>query len=259
MKWIGFLVGAAILTAATPLVAQSNDDAYTPLNSRIKRDRAFPTELWPRFSTEQMSKVNRDRSKNMLGQFSKCLFRRSNEKSLALLAKTDFGFADFAQAGIAGDKADKIYGFSDCLGRVAYTQQSGVMLRFSPGALRQWLLQEAYFDRYPDGPSWVKPGAEIAERAYPLSESNGSVRAAMDFADCVVQADPYSADYFFRSSAGSPGEKEALGALTPALGPCLPQGQQVSLALDQLRIWLGEGLWHVAQSIDPPRKFGDDE
>ena len=42
--------------------------------------------------------------------------------------------------------------------RVANTNQTGVLLRFNAGSLRQWLLQEAYFDRYPEAPTWVREG-----------------------------------------------------------------------------------------------------
>ncbi len=43
--------------------------------------------------------------------------------------------------------------------------------------LRQWLLQQAYFDKSPDGPSWAVPGNVIGERAYPLSTDNRWVNA----------------------------------------------------------------------------------
>ena len=239
------------LALSVPAHAQTNDDDYTPMGSRIKRERQFPLDLPQRYNPDRMNKVNRDRSKAMLNQFSKCLWRRSNEKSLDLLARTDLGFVDFKQIGLDSDRALRIYGFNDCLGRVADTHNTGVQLWFSPGGLRQWLLGEAYFDRYPDGPGWVKPGNVIGERHYPLSEGNQGVRAAMDFADCVVQTDPYTADFFFRAAGGSEDEKSALDSLTPSLGPCLPQGVQMGLSLPLLRQWLGEALWHGANNSAP--------
>ncbi|WEK46929.1 MAG: hypothetical protein P0Y56_01190 [Candidatus Andeanibacterium colombiense] len=240
------------LVASVPVSAQTNDNDFTPTGSRIKRSRQFPLDLPERrFTEEQQTKVNRDRSKAMLGQFSKCLFHRSNEKSFALLDKTDFGFVDFKQIALDNDKAMKIYGFSDCLRRVADTNNSGVQLWFSASALRQWLLEQAYFDEAPDGPAWVKPGNVIAERQYPLSGNNSGVHAAMDLADCMVQTDPYDADYFFRTASGTDEEKAALKNMVPAIGECVPQGVQMQIDPRSMRVWVGEGLWHAAKHSAP--------
>jgi len=233
------------LFGAEAASAQSNNDDYTPLNSRIRRDRQFPTDVANRWR-DQAGPVERERRKSMLAQFSRCLYNRSNEGSLELLQKTDFGFVDFAQIGVDANRALRIYGFQDCLRRVASTNGTGVQLRFSPGALRQWLLQEAYLDRNEEGPVWVQPGFAAAPRVYPLSAQRPDVQVAMDFADCVVATDPFTADYFFRTTPGSPQEGTAVEQLSPALAPCLPEGAQVKLQLPDLRLWLGEALWHAS-------------
>lgn len=243
---------AFALCVSDVAVAQSNNDDYTPLNSRIKRARQFPTDLPPNLiPPEKLTKTGRERSKAMLNQFSGCLYNRSREDSLELLDKTDLGFSSFQQIGLEDSRAMRIYGFKDCLGRVADRQNSGVVLRFSAGALRSWLVQEAYFDRYPDAPVWVKAGHEIAERSFPLSGQNPGVRAAIDFADCVVAAAPYEADFFYRTTGGSGDEKQAVEGLMPSLGPCLPQGQQIQLSEELLRMWLGEALWHASRNSRP--------
>ena len=46
-------------------------------------------------------------------------------------------------------------------------------------------------------------------------------------------------------------EKRALQTLSSALGPCLPQGQQIQLQPSLLRLWLGEALWHAANNSAP--------
>ena len=248
MRGISATLAALGLVLCAPVAAQGNDDDFTPLNSRIKRDRQFPTDLAPRFTPGQMTKVNRDRSRAMLGQFSKCLFRRSNEDSLALLEKTDLGFVNFEQIGMTPDVASRHFGFQDCLNRVARTQNSGVYLRFWAGGLRLWLLQEAYFKAFPDSPGWVRPGMTVTARSLPLSDGNPQVLAALDLADCVVAADPYNADYFFRTSEGSEEETAALNALVPAIQPCVPAGVQLQIQPPQMRQWLGEALWHAANN-----------
>ena len=249
---LAVVVGLGVLLSApAPAVAQGNDNDYTPLNSRIRRDRQFPLDLPSRFDPARMTAVMRERSKDMLIQLSRCLYNRSNEQSLELLERTDAGFTDFRQIGLDPDRAVRTYGFRNCLRRVATSNNTGVQLRFSPGALRQWLLQQAYLDRYPNGPTWITPGNVIAERVYPLSQNLPAVRNLMDFADCVIQTDPYGADYFFRAPPGSAEERTAMTDLVPALGPCLPQGVRMEIEPVPLRVWLGEALWHAAAHSAP--------
>jgi hypothetical protein len=245
----GLLAVVACALAASA-AAQSNNDDFTPLNSRIKRDRQFPTELHNAWGDQQTA-VNRARSRAMLNQFSRCLYNRSREDSLELLRKTDAGFVNFEQIGLDNDRAARNYGFGDCLRRVANTQGTGVQLRWSAFGLRQWLLQEAYFAQYGDGPSWVKPGNVIGPREYPLSAQQANVQAAMDLTDCVVAADPYTADFLYRTVSGSEDEGRALEALRPVLSSCLPQGRQVQLDPSMFRAWVGESLWHAANHSAP--------
>ena len=251
MKRAAMVLVCLALALPEPALAQVNNDDYTPLGSRIRRDRQFPLENPNLFKPRQLSKVNRKRSRDMLGQFSRCIYHRNETQALELLAKTDFGFVNFQQIGLETDQASRIYGFHDCLSRVAESHQMGVTLYFSAGALRRWLLQEAYFNRFPDGPEWVKPGYVIDQRTYPMSPHNPGVRAAMDLADCVVAADPYTADFFFRAPSGSDEEKQAERELIPLLGPCIPRGQKLEIDPNALRAWLSEALWFAANNSSP--------
>jgi hypothetical protein len=252
------LIGVSLAVSSAPASGQSNNDDYTPLNSRIKRDRQFPTNLinpW----RDQMSAVSRARSRAMLSQFTKCVYNHSRQGSLDLLQKTDYGFVDFAQIDLDSDRAMRVYGFRNCMSRVANTHSSGVLLRFSPGGLRQWLLQEAYFDRFVESPGWVQSGIVIASRDFPLSEQNPGVQAALDLADCVVAADPFTADFLFRTSAGTDEEKRALEQIVPMISPCVPANQRVQLDPALFRLWIGEALWHAANnSSAAPTGAGQD-
>jgi hypothetical protein len=126
-----------------------------------------------------------------------------------------------------------------------------VRLQWSAPGLRQWIIQEAYFDLYEDAPTWIRAGNVIGERQYPLSAENPNVRGPMDLGDCVVANDPYTADFLYRTVSGSEQEREALNAIAPALSPCLPQGMQVEFNAPMLRVWLGEALWHAANASHP--------
>jgi hypothetical protein len=255
MGKVASAVTLAVLVAlalSLPAAAQTNDNDYTPLNSRIRRSQQFPTLPTPNFVPyEKMSKVERDQGRSMLNQFSKCLYNRSHSGALELLDKTDFGFVNFTQIGLEPDKAAKIYGFHDCLGRVATSNNSGVALQYTALSLRMWMLRAAYLADYPKGPTWVKAGNVVEARKFPLSANNPLVKAEMAFADCVVSTDPVNADFFYRTGSGSAEEGEAVKDLTPALSACLPHGQKVQLTPDSLRIVLGEGLWQAANHNGP--------
>ncbi|KPL67522.1 hypothetical protein SZ64_05010 [Erythrobacter sp. SG61-1L] len=251
MKRLLLALGCATVLISAPVAAQSNNDDFTPLNSRIKRKNQFPLEPRKTFDLKKMSQVNKDRSKAMMGQFTRCLYNRSNEKSLDLLQKTDLGFRDFKQIGTDTEKAMRVFGFSDCLRRVASTNNSGVSLHFYSAGVRQWLLQEAYFDRYPAEASWVMPGNVIGERTFPLSEGDAYVSTVLELADCVVSQDPYNADFYFRTPAGSEDEKQAINELMPSLSGCIPEGRQLQIDPSSLRIWLGEALWHASNNSAP--------
>jgi hypothetical protein len=255
MRLFALLLLSALMLAlepASPIFgsaawAQTNDDDYTPLNSRIRRDRQFPTE--PRgVAPAEISEVTRRRSFDMVDHFAECIWDRSNEDGLDLLARTDFGFNDFSQIGLTNDDVIDRYPISTCLSRVADRNNSGVRLSYSAEGMRRWYIQAAYLEYYPDGASWVRPGFAVAPREYPLSARNGMVQAAMYLADCVVAGDPHGSDLYYRTQPGSPDQTTALRALVPAIGPCIPAGQDFELDPYAMRVWLGEGLWHAARN-----------
>ena len=251
MKIAATLLALCLPLLAVPAYAQSNDNDYTPLNSRIKRQRQFPTEPPSTFARRELSGFQRQQSRSMASQFAFCLFDRSNEKAFDLLGKTDYGFVTFEQIGLDSEGVLKRYAISTCLSRVADSHGTGVNLSYNAPSMRRWMLQGAYLREYAKGPSWIVPGNVVADRTYPLSASNQSVRWAMDVGDCVVAADPYLADYFFRTAAGSAEEKDAVKELVPLLGTCVTEGMKVQLTPDLLREWVGEGLWQAARHNGP--------
>jgi hypothetical protein len=91
----------------------------------------------------------------------------------------------------------------------------------------------------------------IGARTFPLSAGNVGVTGPLDFADCVVAADPFTADFFFRTETGSAEEQRALEVLGPLMSPCLPKGQQVQFQIPLMRACIGEALWHAANNSAP--------
>ncbi|QZH74658.1 MAG: hypothetical protein JY451_13500 [Erythrobacter sp.] len=258
MRFAALILLASLFVAVEPAAplygsaawAQTNDNDYTPLNSRIRRDRQFPTE--PRgVAPAEVSEVTRRRSLDMIDHFAKCIWDRSNEDGLDMLARTDFGFTSFAQIGLTNDDVIDRYPIRTCLSRVASRNNSGVQLRYSADGMRRWYIQAAYLEYYPDGATWVRPGYAVAPREYPLSANNGAVQSAMNLADCIVAGDPYGSDLYFRTQPSSPDQTAALRALVPAIGPCVPAGQDFELDPFAMRVWLGEGLWHASRNSRP--------
>lgn len=240
-----------------PVKAQSNDNDYTPLNSRIRRNRQFPTSLMNPYRGE-IGSATRERSREMMGRFTRCIYDRSNKNALEFLATTDFGIQSFQQLDLENERASRIYGFQDCLRRVANSFGTGVQLSWTAFGLRRWFVEQAYLDRYPEGPDWLQPGYVIDERSFPLSANNGSVSVAMNLADCIVASDPFTSDFLFRTESGSEQEAQAIQTLVPLIQPCLPEGQRIEINPDTLRAWIGEGLWHASSNSSPPPPEGED-
>lgn len=262
MRGLSSLVAISLaVTGAAPMLLSGDEaraqdsrnsrNASVPLNSRIPRSNPLPTEPRSIWQPRQLSDAQRSRGRTMVDQLARCLWNRSNEDGLDLLARTDFGFVAFEQIGIPTNEIADHYAISTCMNRVARNANSGVMLRYNAPSMRQWYIQAAYFDRNEDGPEWIRPGYVIAPREYPLSADNIGVQVAMGFADCLVSEDPHGADYLFRTAPETDEEMTAIQSLIPSMQPCLPQGQQMEIDPHSLRVWIGEGLWHASNNLVP--------
>lgn len=251
LRQLLFAASLVALLSGGAALAQVNNNANTPLGSRIRHDRAFPNEPIATFNRQLLTEADQQRSRSMTDQLARCLWDRGNDKGLDLLARTDLGFYRFEQIGIPSNEIGDRYPISHCLGRVAQRNDSGVTLRFSAAGIRQSYLQAAYFDIYPQSPTWLQPGLVVAERSLPLSSADLGVQAQLDFADCVVLTDPQGADYFFRTPADTDIERQSLRALVPAFSACVPEGVQLEINPQAMRIAIGEGLWHAARHSAP--------
>ena len=245
-KGLALILAAAMavpgVTAFAPAIAhaQGNDNDYTPLNSRIRRERQFPTEPRSTFAPRQLTEVGRQRSRNMADSFARCLWDRSNEKGRDYLNRSDLGLVAFEQMGMTVSEIPDLYPIQTCLSRVANINNSGVRLSYNADSMRRWYLQAAYLDLYPEGPAWLVPGNTVAERVLPLSANNPTILAVLEFSDCLVAIDPNAADYLFRTPIDSAEEDAAVQQLIPVMSECLPADQTLDISASQLRVWIGE-------------------
>jgi hypothetical protein len=68
------------------------------------------------------------------------------------------------------------------------------------------------------------------------------------FGDCVVRAAPDASLSLLMSEPGSADEAAAIATLQPQLGSCLYAGQELRIARDDLRLVVGEPLYHLLES-----------
>lgn len=124
-----------------------------------------------------------------------------------------------------------------------------------PRFLRGMLAQARYLARWPDAaPPSIASAApsEIAVEIY-----NARVTAAADqpseliriFGDCVAAVQPMTVDALVRAEAGSAAETSAIGAVNPAMGPCLWNGQSIQFSRQTLRAALADGLYRKAIAL----------
>lgn len=104
-----------------------------------------------------------------------------------------------------------------------------------------------------------KMGHDIALEALPTSVDyrrdwfavTGRPAAVDEMAVCTADRDPAGVRALMATTPEAPEERVAVQALSPTLGPCLPQGATLKANRLSLRAALAEALYHRA--VAPPR------
>lgn len=140
--------------------------------------------------------------------------------------------------------------------RIGGFQIGGSQLMFSENILRGHVARGRYLALYPGGPP---PSiADAAPSIIAVEIYNERVTSAADteseiiriFGDCMAAAEPVQVDAFVRTAMSTRAEAAAIGALQPAMGPCLWNGQTIAFSRESLRAALAYGLYRKA--IAPP-------
>jgi len=77
--------------------------------------------------------------------------------------------------------------------------------------------------------------------------------AMLDFASCVIRADPANGRLFVSGIPGEPQFENALQQLVPQLGPCLPAGLEVRFSKSNLSAYFAEALyWETSIAAEAP-------
>lgn len=210
------LAALSLLVAAAPVSAQREADTGT----RFTRPK--PAEI-----PDNPSLTPAERGRVALAQFAGCLFEKGPAKSVAVLNSKDT--VRFSQLEM-----------NECL-------RSG-SLRFDDSLLRGALFAELYRRDYADHEPKLSDGP--FDFASTLADDNQARVGLLMFADCVARQDLKNARLFMLSRGGSTDEKNSFAALRPIIGPCVPQGQTVTLTKTAIGSALAEAIYQ--QSLPKP-------
>jgi len=121
-------------------------------------------------------------------------------------------------------------------------------LRMPISSLRGAIFRSIYLRDFANAPpalSQIPPdfSTYVGDRN---SEKGFAYLVLMEFAYCVARADLTNADNLVRAAVASSAEKDAIAALRPQLGSCLPQGLTVALNKEVIAGALAEALYREA-------------
>ncbi|WP_039858349.1 hypothetical protein [Novosphingobium pentaromativorans] len=180
----------------------------------------------------------------LLKDFASCVFRSQPDRVDYFLRHSDMTDFDPGLGNIVGYlRLDKCLGAQE----VGITQMGA---EFSTHALRGLLAEQAYLDNRKAQP---ENGVEqsVPRPSYAKAADVSRAQALGAFADCVVAQNSADADNLMRTGWGTVEEKQAAKALVPTLGACLPQGETISLRIEDVRGFVADGLWQRFEAPMP--------
>lgn len=175
-----------------------------------------------------LSKV--DRGRVAMASFAGCTVDRKSYRLPKLLSLPANRMDSKVWAGLADD---------ECLA-------SGQMA-FQPIILRGALFTELYRRRHKAvarGQTWTLPVVPFNDHlAIDADDPSPVTTAVLAFAACIVAKDPIHAKAIMLASTTSSAQDAAITALKPSLGPCLPEGQTITLSKSILEGAIGEIMY----------------
>ena len=209
---VGMIAACPAAVAQRSMETDTGSMIAVPTRARIPEEGA-------------MSEINRGRE--VMRQFAQCALSRNQAGAERALAMPIGGAYYQAINKLAVD---------ECL--------SSGTIKFKAPAMRGALFAELYRRKYRAAdPGLVAEPVDFAANA----GSDGVVQAALDtFADCVVRRDPADARAIVLRPIASKEQDKAFAAVYPHLGPCLAQGQQITLNKPTLENAFAEVLYREA-------------
>lgn len=222
------LLAVALLSVGGAALAQS--DLYSPTGSRVGRPP-------PAKAPDTGGLSDADRTRAMVNQFADCMVRSDRRRTgLFLAAKADAPEAEELMKRLVSNQC-------------VYT---GTLI-MQPSLLRGSIFRSLYLREFP-GASPRLGEQEIDFASYvadPKSADGNRYLVLMDFAGCVVRADPANTAAYVAAEPGSGAENAALAALQPKLGPCFPAGAEVTINRSVLSASLAEAVYRESEAGRP--------
>lgn len=173
-------------------------------------------------------------ARNTTRQFGQCVVQRSPVASLKLV--------NAAYGGPEYQNLIKNVYAEECLG--------GGELTMPQKLARSAVFEGLYLERFGrNGPVDFSKSAPIdyaAAYTSPVHEAAGEIVALGRFGDCVARADGVNAKAFILSMPETSAEGQAIAALKPKLGPCVPNGLKITFSRSVLRGAIAEGLYRLS-------------
>ena len=236
MRHLLLLAGlGAALGAVAPAQAQNFQDRYRPTGTRI---------------VSQAEQVEVRDSRELVKLTAACVVRRYPDDVVALLRSGHPEAFAYAAEGIRDMDVQTPLSLSACVHEALNGTQVTMEMRIPERELRLALAEEAYLRREA-GPLAIAEGSPqfLAGRPVMLGSTPEQAVAMGQFADCLVFHAPAQADAMLRGPVGGDAESEAARAMVPAIGQCLPQGQDITFTPSAIRNYVVDGLWARSEAL----------
>lgn len=232
---LAFTVPAVLLTAM-PAQAQDTRDGYVAGSRIKKKNTAIDPDL-----VRKMSKA-----------MGTCMYKHHSDDADRLLVSSDLEQVDYARFGHKPRDLWKLFTMEYCAEQDAMrTTQEKVQINFDGTDIRRMVIEEAYLAANATPLVLDETATEkVADRIIVGAVPSAYLKTMTTFADCIVHKDAAKADAVLREDPATDEEMTAVKALLPALGACLPQGQQMEITPKIVRELVAEGLWtrHYVQT-----------
>lgn len=116
------------------------------------------------------------------------------------------------------------------------------------GSLLHALYEREFKGRGPTDFSAVTDTGYRKIYSEPLSNVARSAIALEQFGECVARADAAGVQAFLRQRPGTTGEKNAIAALMPKFGGCIPKDEKITFSASILKGALAEGLFWLSMA-----------
>jgi hypothetical protein len=173
-------------------------------------------------------------SQRTMNKYAGCLLRTFRKRALAFLRLPPASY----EAMLAARKLATGW----CL------REGALSFRFQllRGGLYEALYEEQFERAGAAGLTAVPPVDYSGGNPTPLSDETAFAIALVQFADCVVRANPTASRALILSKVTSDEEKAAFASLTPHLGGCLVSGTQLKFSRPMLRGFVAEALYRLS-------------